>query len=166
MNRNFPPADLKCPGRRNSPPFLDARTDLFLYFADIIGERDWSNKDVPDFGGNIGGLLRDPTSTIQETRYWCMDIVAEPIEQGRRDYPRAHWQFYDLYNSRFNPYGIEGLDPPQPGQHFDIIAAYVVFTSNFEVELLSRHHCTASLSKGTALLRNSAALVADQVDAI
>ena len=136
MNLTFPPADFKSRGRRNSPPFLEARTDLFLYFADIIGERDWSDKDVLDFGGNIGGLLRDPNSTIRDTRYWCMDIVAEAIERGRRDYPRAHWQFYDLYNFRFNPYGIEGLDPPRPGQHFDIIAAYSVFTSNFEAELL------------------------------
>ena len=122
--------------RRNFTPFLEARTDLFLYFAEQLGERDWSDKDVLDFGGNIGGLLRDPNSTIQATRYWCIDIVAEAIEQGRRDYPQAHWLFYDLYNVRFNPYGVEGLDCPDPGQRFDIIAAYSVFTSNLEDDLL------------------------------
>jgi SAM-dependent methyltransferase len=136
MDPDFHPAASKSPERRKFTPFLDARTDVFLYFARILGVRDWSEMDVLEFGGNIGGLLRDPTSTIQETRYWCMDIVAEAIEQGRSDYPRAHWLFYDLYNFRFNPYGIEGLDLPDPGQQFDIIAAYSVFTSNFEAEML------------------------------
>jgi SAM-dependent methyltransferase len=136
MNPSFSLAASEPRGRPNFTPFLDARTDLFLYFAEIMGERDWSDKDILDFGGNIGGLLRDPNSTIQETRYWCIDIVAEAIEQGCRDYPRAHWLFYDLYNFRFNPYGFEGLDLPRTGQHFDIIAAYSVFTSNFEVDLI------------------------------
>jgi SAM-dependent methyltransferase len=117
-------------------PFLDARTDVFLYFADVLGERNWSDKDVLDFGGNIGGLLRDPNSTIRDERYWCIDIIAEAIEQGKRDYPRAHWLFYDLYNFRFNPYGTSGLDLPDPAHQFDIITAYSVFTSNFETDLL------------------------------
>ena len=117
-------------------PFLDARTDIFSYFANALGDCDWSDKDVLDFGGNIGGLLRDPDSTIREERYWCIDIVAQAIEQGKRDYPRAHWLFYDLYNFRFNPYGTRGLAWADPGQQFDIIAAYSVFTSNFEADLL------------------------------
>ena len=147
MNPNVPPAAAGSQERRKITPFLDARTDLFLYFAEIVGERDWSDKDVLDFGGNIGGLLRDPNSTIQEMRYWCMDIVAEAIERGRGDYPRAHWLFYDLYNFRFNPYGIKGLDLPQPGQQFDIIAAYSVFTSNFEVDLVRPCPCLEQMLK-------------------
>jgi SAM-dependent methyltransferase len=126
----------KSQARSDFMPFLDARTDLFLYFAEALGEFDWSDKDVLDFGGNIGGLLRDPNSTIREERYWCIDIVAEAIEQGKRDYPRAHWLFYDLYNFRFNPYGSKGLDLANLEQQFDIIAAYSVFTSNFEADLL------------------------------
>ena len=136
MNPDLTSATPKSRERPNFKPFLDARTDIFRYFAEILGESDWSNMDVLDFGGNIGGLVRDPNSTIQQAHYWCMDIVAEATERGRKDYPRAHWLFYDLYNFRFNPYGTRCLDLPDPGQQFDVIAAYSVFTSNFETELL------------------------------
>jgi hypothetical protein len=44
---------------------------------------DWRGKNVLDFGGNIGNMLRDPNCTIDHERYWCLDVVEESIEKGR-----------------------------------------------------------------------------------
>ena len=64
-------------------PFFSAKTDQFTYFSEQVGERLWQGKNVLDFGGNIGNILRDPNSTIDEERYWCLDVVQESIERGR-----------------------------------------------------------------------------------
>ena len=117
--------------------FLAARTDRFKYFCEQLGEDDWRGRNVLDFGGSDGGLLRDPTATIDEERYWCIDIVEEAIAHGRADYPRAHWLFYDRYSFYFNPRGVPDLAIPDPGQRFDVIAAYSVFTSTRTAEMLT-----------------------------
>src|ERR1041384_796046 len=69
--------------------FLSSKTGQFTYFSQQLGERDWSNRNVLDFGGNIGNLLRDPSCTIDEERYWCIDVVRESIERGRGGFPTA-----------------------------------------------------------------------------
>jgi len=117
--------------------FLAARTDCFKYFCEQLNEDNWRDKNVLDFGGSDGGLLRDPVATIIEERYWCIDIVEEAIAHGRADYPRAHWLFYDRYSFYYNPRGIPDLAIPDPGQRFDVIAAYSVFTSTRAAELLT-----------------------------
>lgn len=116
--------------------FLVSRTDRFDYFSQQLDEADWRGKDVLDFGGSDGGLLRDPQSTIDQDRYWCIDVAAEAVAQGRSDFPRAHWRFYDRYSFYYNPRGVPGLAIPDPGRRFDIIAAYSVFTSTRAAEMV------------------------------
>ena len=94
-----------------------------------LGERDWSGKHVLDFGGNIGNMLRDPNSTIDEERYWCIDVVEESIEKGKAAFPNAHWLFYNRYCFFFNPHGRKELKLPEISQRFDYIVAYSVFTN-------------------------------------
>ncbi|HSS49247.1 MAG TPA: Rid family hydrolase [Thermoanaerobaculia bacterium] len=118
-------------------PFLQPREKIFEYFAFQLGEKDWRGKDVLDFGGNVGALLQDPTATLDEERYWCMEIIKEAVELGRQLYPRAHWVFYDKYNFFFNPHGDPNLKIPDcGGQKFDVIAAYSVFTNNRQADML------------------------------
>ena len=109
--------------------YLVARTDLFKYFSDQLAVGDWGGKNVLDFGGSDGGLLRDPDTTIEQGRYSCIDVVEEAIARGRADYPNAHWHFYNRYSFYYNSRGIKDLEIPDPGQRFDIIATYSVFTS-------------------------------------
>ncbi len=74
-------------------------------------------------------MLRDPNSTIDHERYWCIDVVPESIEQGKAEFPNGHWVFYDRYCFFFNPYGIRNIPLPLFEQRFDIIVAYSVFTN-------------------------------------
>lgn len=114
---------------------LSDQTVQFAYFDEILGRPTWEGKDVLDFGGNIGNLLRDPRSTIEPRRYWCVDIVREAIELGRSDFPEAHWIFYDRYNNAFNPDGARGLPIPPTPIRFDYILAYSVFTHTGRAEM-------------------------------
>jgi hypothetical protein len=110
-------------------PFLSTKTGQFTYFALQLNESDWRGKYVLDFGGNVGNMLRDPNSTIDEERYWCIDVVQESIETGQEAFPKAHWVLYDRYCFFFNPHGISRLKLPELSQQFDYIVAYSVFTN-------------------------------------
>jgi hypothetical protein len=101
-----------------------------------VGERMWRGKNVLDFGGNIGNILRDPNSTIDEERYWCLDVVQDSIAQGQAQFPRAHWLFYDRYCFFFNPYGVPNLSLPEVNEKFDYIVAYSVFTNTSRSDML------------------------------
>lgn len=116
--------------------FLSTKTGQFTYFAQQLGEPDWRGKNVLDFGGNVGNMLRDPNSTIDHERYWCIDVIRESIEQGRATFPRSHWIFYDRYCFFFNPYGGRNLALPELEQAFDYIVAYSVFTNTPRTEML------------------------------
>ena len=116
--------------------FLSSKTGQFTYFSQQLGERDWSSKNVLDFGGNIGNMLRDPNSTIDEERYWCLDVVRESIERGREEFPRAHWIHYDRYAFFFNPHGGKDLALPKLETLFDYIVAYSVFTNTAQSDML------------------------------
>jgi len=116
-------------------PFLSTKSGQYFYFSKQLHLETWHSKYVLDFGGNIGNLLRDPYSTIDEECYWCIDIVRDAIEQGRRLYPRAHWIFYDRYSFAFNPDGISGLPVPQLDRQFDVIVAFSVFTNTRPSEM-------------------------------
>ena len=116
--------------------FLSTKTGQFTYFSLQLGESDWSGKYVLDFGGNIGNMLRDPNSTIEEERYWCIDVVKESVESGKAAFPKAHWVFYDRYCFFFNPHGISRLKLPEFLQSFDYVVAYSVFTNTSRTDML------------------------------
>jgi hypothetical protein len=109
--------------------FISKKTGQFTYFSMQLGDSDWSRKNVLDFGGNIGNMLRDPNSTIDERRYWCLDVNSDAIDAGRASHPNAHWHFYNRNCFFFNPVGIPRLKVPRISQKFDFIVAYSVFTN-------------------------------------
>ena len=132
--------------------FLSTKTGQFTYFAQQLGESNWRGKNVLDFGGNVGNILRDPNSTIDHERYWCIDVVKESIEQGKIEFPKAHWVFYDRYCFFFNPRGIRRLPLPRFEQRFDFIVAYSVFTNTPRQEMLELvEQLKAVLNAGGAL---------------
>lgn len=117
--------------------FFSQKTGQFRYFSTQLGDANWHGKDVLDFGGNIGNILLDPSSTINEKRYWCIDVDREAIEMGRTIHPRAHWHFYDRYCFFFNPRGRPGLALRELDQSFDYIVAYSVFTNTERNDMLN-----------------------------
>src|SRR5262249_24580918 len=117
--------------------FISARREgVFTYFDYELGSPSWKDKKVLDFGGNIGNLLHDQSSTIEPHNYWCIDVSRNAIERGKLTYPSAHWLFYNRYNFAFNPGGVEGLEVPDAGQKFDYIVAYSVFTHTSKAEMM------------------------------
>lgn len=116
--------------------FLSTKTGQFTYFALQLGSTDWRGKNVLDFGGNIGNMLRDPNSTIDPERYWCLDVVEESIESGKAAFPSSHWSFYDRYCFFFNPQGAKYLKLPPLDVLFDYIVAYSVFTNTSRTDML------------------------------
>jgi SAM-dependent methyltransferase len=116
--------------------FFSTKTGQFTYFSRQVGEPVWSGKNVLDFGGNIGNILRDPNSTIDQERYWCLDVVKDSIEKGKKSYPKSHWVFYNRYCFFFNPHGIPNLTLPDMARTFDFIVAYSVFTNTTQTDML------------------------------
>jgi 2-polyprenyl-3-methyl-5-hydroxy-6-metoxy-1,4-benzoquinol methylase len=104
------------------------KSTQFAYFDEQLDHPEWSGKTVLDFGGNKGNLLRDPACAIDQRDYYCVDVISEAIEEGRRAFPEAHWIHYDRYNRSFNPEGVRDLPVPDLGLRFDFILAYSVFT--------------------------------------
>jgi SAM-dependent methyltransferase len=132
--------------------FLSTRTWQYTYFAKQLGEPVWRGKDVLDFGGNVGNMLRDPNSTVDVGRYWCIDIDEEALRVGRRRYPEAHWLHYDRYCFFFNPRGAPFLKLPPIEQRFDYILAYSVFTNTPTADMLDLvEQLRALLKEGGAL---------------
>ena len=116
--------------------FLSTKTGQFTYFAQQLGEANWRDKNVLDFGGNIGNILRNSDATIDHERYWCIDVVPDSIEKGRQEFPAAHWVFYDRYCFFFNPRGVRELPLPPLDREFDFIVAYSVFTNTPRRDML------------------------------
>jgi 2-polyprenyl-3-methyl-5-hydroxy-6-metoxy-1,4-benzoquinol methylase len=104
------------------------KTTQFAYFNAQLDHPDWSDKLVLDFGGNQGNILHDPACKIRQQNYYCVDVIRDAIEEGRKSFPEAHWFHYDRYNCSFNPAGVVDLAIPDFGSKFDIILAYSVFT--------------------------------------
>jgi SAM-dependent methyltransferase len=104
------------------------KTTQFAFFDEQLNHPDWRGKRVLDFGGNKGNLLLDPACVIRHQNYYCLDLIAEAIAEGRKAFPDAHWFHYDRYNCSFNPEGVRDLRVPNLGVQFDFIVAYSVFT--------------------------------------
>ena len=104
------------------------KSTQFAYFNEQLDHPDWRRKLVFDFGGNRGNLLRDPSCSIRQQDYYCLDVIREAIEEGRETFPDAHWIHYDRYNRSFNPEGVVDLPIPDLGVRFDFVLAYSVFT--------------------------------------
>jgi SAM-dependent methyltransferase len=111
------------------------KSGQFAYFHRQLGSPDWRGKKVLDFGGNEGGLLLDPECVIDPSDYYCLDVVPEALEEGRRRFPRGHWIHYDRYNCSFNPNGNPNEKVPDLGVPFDVILAYSVFTHTTRAEM-------------------------------
>ncbi len=77
----------------------------FHYFDQQLGHPDWTAKAVLDFGGNQGNLLVDSNGRICPQDYYCVDVIREAIDEGRKQFPEAHWVHYNRYNCSFNPEG-------------------------------------------------------------
>ena len=116
--------------------FFSTKTGQYTYFSLQLGDSNWGRKNILDFGGNIGNMLRDPNSTIDETRYWCVDVSNEAINAGRVSYPNAHWHFYNRYCFFFNPMGVRHLKLPALPQRFDYVVAYSVFTNSSRADMI------------------------------
>lgn len=107
----------------------------FSFFDRQLGHPDWRGTKVLDFGGSDGNLLRNHDCAIAHEDYWCLDVIRDAVEDGRRDFPRAHWVHYDRYNCAFNPEGVRDAAVPDLGVAFDFILAYSVFTHTTREEM-------------------------------
>ncbi len=116
--------------------FTSTRFGQFTYFSTQLGDTSWRGKNVLDFGGNVGNILRDPNSTIDPERYWCVDVDKESVEQGRASFPSSHWIFYDRYSFFFNPQGTRSLPLPEMNTAFTYIVAFSVFTNTSETDMI------------------------------
>jgi SAM-dependent methyltransferase len=114
--------------------FVSAAPEHLTYYDLLLGHPNWEDAKVLDFGGNRGITLT--AGRIRERNYWCLDVSRDAIDLGRRDYPEAHWIFYNRYNFYFNPGGIAGLRIPLQGRSFDYILAYSVFTHTSKAEMI------------------------------
>lgn len=116
--------------------FVSTKTGQFTYFSLQVGDSEWRGKKVLDFGGNIGNLLGDPNSTIEQEHYWCIDVDKDSLERGQAFYPKSHWVHYNRYCFFFNPHGVPNLTLPDLDQTFDYIVAYSVFTNTTRTDML------------------------------
>jgi SAM-dependent methyltransferase len=115
---------------------ISTRVTQFAYFDRQLESPVWKGRKVLDFGGNIGNFLRGAGNSVDHDDYWCIDLNQVVIEQGRRQFPLAHFVHYNRYSSEFNPNGVRYLPIPDCGLKFDIILAFSVFTHVHQGELL------------------------------
>lgn len=121
--------------QRAMRPAAGRKLGQFTYFDQQLDHPHWRDKVVLDFGGNDGNLLMDPHCTIAEANYYCLDVIADAVAEGRERFPAGHWVHYDRYNCSFNPNGQPWLPVPGMGTEFDIIVAYSVFTHTTREEM-------------------------------
>lgn len=115
---------------------VSTRITQFAYFDELLGHPCWEGRKVLDFGGNIGTFLVGAGDRVAQEDYWCIDINRDVVEQGRREWPRAHFLHFDRYSPQYNPDGTRNLPIPDPGIRFDFILAFSVFTHTDRSEMV------------------------------
>lgn len=125
-------------------PFISTRVSQFSYFDQLLGQPVWQDRKILDFGGNRGGFLVGAGDQVKHENYWCMDIVREALDDGRRQFPQAHFVHYNRYHSEYNPSGIRYEQVPDCGLKFDFILAFSVFTHTHQKEI---HELVAQLRR-------------------
>jgi SAM-dependent methyltransferase len=115
---------------------ISTRVTQFAYFSHVLEGPEWRGSKILDFGGNVGGFLVGAGDALDHDDYWCVDLSPMAIQQGRDQFPRAHFVHYNRYSSEFNPNGIRYLPVPDCGLEFDIILAFSVFTHIHKNEML------------------------------
>jgi hypothetical protein len=75
--------------------FVSSALEHLSYYDLQLDRPSWEQATVLDFGGNRGNALM--AGRIKASNYWCIDVSWDAIDRGRRDYPEAHWIFYDRY---------------------------------------------------------------------
>jgi len=86
------------------------------------------NKNILDFGGSSGNLLHFSSNEINEKNYTCIDVSADAIDQGRKEFSLSTWLHYDKYNWMYNIKGSKYLKFPKLPTSIDYIWAYSVFS--------------------------------------
>lgn len=107
------------------------------FFSQILESEQWDKITLLDFGGSWGNLLRDVNSKIVYSRYYCLDVCKECIENSKLEFPDANWIYYNRWNLQYNPNGIVGESIPFKRKMFDVIIAYSVFTHMSMSETIS-----------------------------
>jgi Methyltransferase domain len=107
----------------------------WTYFDEVLGSFDWKGKTILDFGGSWGNLLRDPSSTVEQENYWCIDVRKEAIAAGKKDFPRGHFIWYNRRNEQYNPLGEKEAPMPALPRTFDLVLAHSVFTHTSRAEM-------------------------------
>jgi len=115
---------------------LSMRQTQFSYFDQLLEGPAWKGRKILDFGGNVGGFLVGAGDHVDHDDYWCLDLTQPALDEGRRNFPRAHFVFYNRYSSYFNPNGVRNLPVPDLGLKFDVILAFSVFTHTHRTEML------------------------------
>jgi SAM-dependent methyltransferase len=115
---------------------LSTRQTQFSYFDQLLESPVWKGRKILDFGGNVGGFLAGAGDHVDHDDYWCLDLTQAALDEGRRNFARAHFVFYNRYSSYFNPNGARKLPVPDLGLKFDIILAFSVFTHTHRNEML------------------------------
>jgi SAM-dependent methyltransferase len=115
---------------------ISTRTTQFAYFDQILEGPAWRSSKILDFGGNVGTFLTGAGAAVDHDDYWCIDLNRIVIEEGRRNFPGAHFVHYDRYSSQFNPNGVRYLPVPNCGLKFDVIIAFSVFTHIHQSEMI------------------------------
>jgi hypothetical protein len=127
---------LFAPGRSFTWNLVSTRLTQFSYFDQQLGSPVWKGRKILDFGGNVGSFLIGAGDRVDHEDYWCIDLNRAVVEEGRRNYPRAHFVHYNRYSSQYNPHGVRNLPIPDCGVEFAIILAFSVFTHTDRSEML------------------------------
>ena len=128
---------LKQPGLRITVAFVSTENGAVYLFLPASGRIGVAREEGTGFRREIGNLLRDPNSTIEQERYWCIDVEQGHNWSGvRHSYPKSHWVFYNRYCFFFNPHGVPNLTLPALDQTFNFIVAFSVFTNTTQTDML------------------------------